>query len=107
MKTVEVVLEESTFTAKGDKGNVDVIINYPHVEMIMEDGTILLFNNVDGYYTLIGDANLYIAADMDVNIEQLEAEAVEDTIATPISYKGRDISAIKMITYHNYKIYHI
>lgn len=106
IKILEILNEDGTFALVSEHETIQVNLTDVHPELIMDDGSILAFDTVETYYTLIGDANVYFEADHAVDIEKLSENAISDSVAN-VSYKGYDVNKITKIEYQNGVIYYI
>lgn len=108
MKYVDIKSEQGTFSVVSDNGTINVNIANNHPELIFEDNSMLIFDDIKTYYKLIGNANLYIAQDKEVNVETLltDYNIKSDTVSN-FSYKNEDVNSIYEIEFKDHKIYYI
>lgn len=96
MRYLDMVHEEGTFACKSDNGLIDVNFTVIHPELILEDNSILMFEEVDGYYDMIGDADLYEMYNNNIILDNLlvpENSLAADTVSG-LSYKGFDVMLV-------------
>lgn len=109
MKIVNIKNEQGSFHIVSDNEVVDVTFGLNHPEITLEDNSMIVFDKVEAYYDLIGNADLFSMQDNSINLESLLSEdnLISMDTVSGISYKGDDISAIYELKYHGYSIYYI
>lgn len=108
MRYIDIINEEGAFNLTSENESISINITNIHPELIFEDNSMIIFSNIEAYYSFIGDANLFTGIDNDVNLEGLLEENLED-IDTVIdfSYKGTDVITVAKINYNGDYIYYL
>lgn len=108
MKFVDFYNEEGSFDIVSENEILEVNISNIHPEIILEDNSMIIFEDVESYYDIITDANIFIPIDQDINLENLISGNIinSDTVSN-FSYHGYDVNLIYQLLYRNHKIYYL
>lgn len=109
MKCTNIIQQEGTFNVTSENALVSVNLTHRHPELVMEDGSMLIFDSISTYYAMIGSTLVSDTTDgsKDINMEALfEMESVSDTVSG-VSYNGADITSITSIKYESGYIFYV
>lgn len=115
MRIAMFIHEQNPFVLESANKLVNVNIQNNHPEIILDDKNILVFEDVETYYNLIGDANVFSAIDNNIDITRLQNESgvtISDTV-TDLNNIGNkygenlEIINIEDINYNGKHIYYI
>jgi hypothetical protein len=107
MKFIDIINQEGTFNIVSDNKLVSANVTDLHQELVMEDNSMIIFQDVETYYNLISNADLYSMYDQEVYIDELlKYDSIEDTVSD-FSYNGADVNKITEIKYNDKLIYYI
>lgn len=108
MRYVDIINQEGAFNLVSENEIVKANIVDIHPELTFEDNSMLIFSSIDAYYDLIGDAEVFIQIDNDVNIEKLlDENLVNSDTVVDFSYNGDDVTMVYEISYHGYALYYL
>lgn len=107
MKYTNITNQEGAFNITSVSESIKVNITGIHPELVLEDNSMLVLQDTETYYNLIGDAGIMSPIDQEVDIDSLITEdTVSDTVEN-VSYNGFDITNITDINYNGKHIYHL
>lgn len=101
MKCTNITHQEGAFNVTSENALVSVNLPNRHPELVMEDGSMLIFDSISTYYAIIGSTLVSDTTDgsKDINMEALfEMEYISDTVSG-VSYNGADITSITSIKF--------
>lgn len=78
-----------------------------HVNVIMEDGSVLIFEDVEGYYEFIGDAELVNQIDNDYDIEKLIEKYSVNEITGDFQYFENKVKKVISINHNGSIMYYL
>lgn len=106
MKYVDIMHTTNPFSVITDNKLIEANIIDIHVEITLEDNSMIIFSNDSQYYDFIGDPKIYSVNE--INIAELldNYENVSD-ITTNFSYAGENVLSITEINYDNEKLYYL
>ena len=108
MKYIDIKNEQEAFCINSDNSIIEVNIPSTHPEIILEDNSMVIFEDVESYYDILSDADIFIKCDQNFNIQKLLSEKLisSDTVSET-NYKGENVTAIYKIKYNTSNIYYI
>lgn len=84
------------FTSANDKIKVQVSSNYGP-ELILEDGSSMIFNTVVGYYKVISNSDIYDMTNNSINIDYLKSSSYfkdsDDVIG--VEYRNEPVNMVE------------
>lgn len=87
-----------------------VILGEDHPEMVLENGSVVVFESTKGLYELIGDANIYRMIDRTVDLDYLLDNHLEWSNMDEINSSKKkivDITPIFKFNIRGYNVYKI
>lgn len=114
MKIVQIINAERTFKVTSNNKIIDVNLVENHTELLLEDGSVIIFENLRDYYSFIKFNNIFNPIKQEVNIPMLSdiaEDCVTDTVSG-VAYAGMNISSVSQFDVKseangNFKFYYI
>lgn len=107
MKIVNFYTEVSEFKVVSENEKIKTDVGQFHQEMILEDNSMIIFQDTQTYYDIISDANMYIDIDKDINLENLLSNIVATDTMSKYNYYGHDVILIHQISYGKHILYYL
>lgn len=83
-------------------------LNYRRPEIVLEDNSILIFENTSIYYEIVENNEIYDSVNKNINMKYLlNNVSVSDPMGEIVSYKNDDIILINDILINDKHIYHL
>ena len=96
--------KELSFTSANDKIKIN-ITNNDGPELILEDGSNLIFNSIIGYYKTISNADIYNTEDNSINMNNFKENYFKDSDdVVNVKYRNRNITSVETYEFDSAKI---
>ena len=107
MRYVDFVQRDTAINITGTDGAVVTNITVLHPEFTMEDNSMLILPDVDTYYDMITDPEVFAIGSQEINLEMLLEYITAADSVSGVSYNGFNVNSIMELDYNGKILYYI
>ena len=107
MRYVDFVQRDTAINITGTDGAVVTNITVLHPEFTMEDNSMLILPDVDIYYDMITDPDIFALGSQEINLDPLMELVTNADSVSGVSYNGFNVNSIMEIDYNGKTLYYL